>query len=95
MSREEIIKEAAADHWSCVCCGFDDPIADAKEESFIEGAEWADEHPKEGLVSLDKACEWLWNEIYERIDDSNIRESLYDDNYRADLVVAFREAMEE
>ena len=59
MSREEIIKEAAADHWSCVCCGFDDPIADAREESFIEGAEWADEHPKKGLVSLDKVCEWI------------------------------------
>lgn len=53
MTREEIIKEAAAEHRDCVCCGFDDPIADAQESSFIVGAEW--EH--ERLVK--KACEWL------------------------------------
>ncbi len=47
------------------------------------------------MISLDRACEWLWNEIYERIDDSEIRESLCDDNYRANLIGAFREAMEE
>lgn len=26
---------------------------------FISGAKWADEHPKEGLVNLKDACEWL------------------------------------
>lgn len=63
-------------------------------DDMIEGL--ADEvEPQEKMVSLDKACEWLWNEIYERIDDSEIRESLYDDNYRVNLVAAFREAMEE
>ena len=89
MIREEIIKDAAADHRDTVCCGFDDPIADAQEASFLVGAEW--EHKR----LIEKAWEWLWNEIYERIDDSRIRESLCDDNYRANLVAAFREAMEE
>ena len=61
-------------------------------DEMIEGI--ADE-PQEKMISLDKACEWLWNEIYERIDDSKIRESLCDDSYRANLVAAFREAMDE
>lgn len=26
---------------------------------FLTGVEWADEHPKEGLVSIDEACEYL------------------------------------
>ena len=26
---------------------------------FVAGAKWADENPKDGLVSLDKVCEWL------------------------------------
>lgn len=89
MALEEIIKEAAAEHRDCVCCGFYDPIADDKEASFIVGAEW--EHKR----LVEKACEWLWDEIYERIDDSEIRESLCEDSYRANLVAAFREAMEE
>jgi hypothetical protein len=53
MAREEIIKEAAAEHRDCVCCGFYDPIADDKEASFIAGAEW--EHKR----LVEKACEWL------------------------------------
>lgn len=53
MTREEIIKKAAAEHRDIVCCGFDDPIADAQEESFIEGAEW--EHKR----LVEKACEWI------------------------------------
>ena len=27
--------------------------------AFIDGANWADENPKKGLVSIDKVCEWL------------------------------------
>lgn len=45
MKRKEQIQDAAADHRDCVCRSFDDPIADAREASFIEGAEWSDEHP--------------------------------------------------
>ena len=95
MKREkQIIKEAEKliDHYEMF---IDWEYERGLKEGFEKGAKWADEHPKKGLVSIDKACEWLWNEIYERIDDSEIRESLYDDNYRANLVAAFREAMEE
>lgn len=45
MKRKEQIQDAAAEHRDCVCCGFYDPVADAREESFIEGAEWSDENP--------------------------------------------------
>lgn len=27
--------------------------------SFIAGAEWADEHPREGLISINKVVDWL------------------------------------
>lgn len=27
--------------------------------SFIQGAEWADENPKKGLVNIDEVCEWI------------------------------------
>lgn len=50
MPREEQIQDAAADHKDCVCCGFDDPIADAQEESFIEGAKWADSNPNPEII---------------------------------------------
>lgn len=51
---------------------------------FLTGVEWADEHPKEGLVSLDKACEYL---------ESAIRPYM---GYSAtcDFVDAFRKVME-
>ena len=50
MTREEIIKEAAAEHRDTVCCGFDDTMADAQEESFIVGAEWADSNPNPEII---------------------------------------------
>lgn len=28
---------------------------------FLSGVEWADENPKEGLVSIEKAAEWVKN----------------------------------
>lgn len=57
MKRKEQIQNAAADHRDWVCCGFIDPIADAREASFIEGAEWADK------TMIDKACKWLRSNV--------------------------------
>lgn len=31
------------------------------ENGLIDGANWADENPKEGLVSIEKAAEWVKN----------------------------------
>ena len=63
MKRKEQIQDAAADHRDAVCCGFYDPVADARQDSFVCGAEWADEHPKPGMINkqkfIEKAREWL------------------------------------
>lgn len=53
MQRKEQIQDAAADHRDWVCCGFIDPVTDARQESFVEGAEWADD------TMLEKVCKWL------------------------------------
>lgn len=53
MAREEQIRTAALEH-----CG-DTYMKEIAYAMFCFGAKWADEHPKKGLVSIDKACEWL------------------------------------
>ena len=54
------------------------------EDGFKDGADWADENPKEGLVNIDKACEYL---------ESAIRPYM---GYSAtcDFVDSFRKVME-
>ena len=53
------------------------------ELAFKEGAKWADEHPKEGMVSIDKVCDWLVVNA-----EDNVESAL-------DLVAKFKRAMEE
>lgn len=69
MSREKEIEQAMknsvvetiyASGW-----GITLQATDLLECAFTKGAEWADENPKEGLVSIDKVCEWLKNNVYE------------------------------
>ena len=62
MTREEQIEKAEIKYFDETCFDGCDYIGEAaKTAAFIAGAEWADEHPKEGLASLDKVCEWLEN----------------------------------
>lgn len=65
------------------------PIDSLEADSIMEGIEWADEHPKDGLVSIDKVCEWLKNNTW----------VLYKKNeYEVEiknLLNDFRKAMEE
>ena len=87
MTREEQIRKNANAYTLSVFGELDDfwDVTDG----FVDGAKWADENPKEGLVSIDKACEWLGNrDIMERI--LHCRTSLIDD-----YVKEFRKAMEE
>ena len=37
----------------------------SKISTFIDGAKWADEYPKKGMVSLEKVEEWLYKNFYE------------------------------
>ena len=53
MTREDEIRNASSDHRDWVCYGFIDFVADARRDSFVEGAKWADK------TMIDKACEWL------------------------------------
>ena len=86
MTREEItnsrayqVSKAALEYYNEHHQDKDIDLTDA----FEEGAKWADENPKEGLVSIDKVCEWLDNHI----DD-------YGHDYYDELITDFRKAME-
>lgn len=48
-------------------------------EGIIIGAKWADKNPKDGMVSIDNACEWLRNNI-----DFYV-ETKYDEDFRVDI----------
>lgn len=39
-------------------------IDSLESDSIMEGIVWADEHPKDGLVSIDEVCEWLKNNTW-------------------------------
>lgn len=74
MTREEeiIIEfEAASNH----------RYNDDAKSLIISAMEWADEHPRKGLVDIDEACEWLRT--------TNIGAFPYK------LIVEFRKAMEQ
>lgn len=38
------------------------PLKRCRKGGFVAGAKWADEHPREGLVDIEKVCEW-WSEV--------------------------------
>lgn len=57
MEREEEIEKAAAKFdgsMDCVGC-------------FIGGAEWADQHPRKGLVDIENACQKLEKCMYDNL----------------------------
>lgn len=52
--------------------------------SFIQkGAEWADEHPKEGLVSIGKVIDWLMQHINDYIVRGRDIDKMFDDLRKA------------
>lgn len=50
-------------------------------EAFIEGAKWADEHPNENLVDINKATQWVRNILIGTVADGVI------DNIVRDFVI--------
>jgi len=96
MKREEQIKEASIDFQiatnpRCIAGG---AFADFAREmnvnqSFIEGAKWADQHPKEGLVDVEKVEQWI-KECFAFLNDAGHH------NFKVDKFIEnFRIAMEE
>lgn len=72
MTREEEIKLVAD-------CAVTDERYNEFKEGVIWGAKWADTNPKKRMINIDKACEWLRNNI-----DFYI-ETNYDDDFRVDI----------
>lgn len=58
--KELAIKEAHRQGFTSSLCP-EDELDDDLGWGFLTGVEWADEHPKEGLVSIEKAAEWVKN----------------------------------
>ena len=104
MTREEQILNKAIDYSEIEenFLEYDDcgDVCDDKtfiEKAFIEGAKWADENPKEGLVSIDKVCEYLDNALYEVVSGiSGLPDVMSIENTTMeDFIKNFRKAMEE
>ena len=78
MTRDEEIKLVAE-------CAVTDEKYNEFKEGVIWGAKWADKNPKKGLISIDKACEWLESAIRPYAGYNNT----------VDIIESFRKAMEE
>lgn len=99
MKRDEQIKEYLKER--------NIPMDSLEANSIIEGIEWADEHPKEGLISIDKACEWLEDNLFDHAQDEEEVEIEWDPSITTNLIVCdyfnsiddcindFRKTMEE
>ena len=87
MSREEEIKQAAKNRAD----QYEHPVDwNNCYHHYIQGAEWADQHPRKGLWDSEKVCNILRNKI-----DSNW---FYEKLERADynsIIEDLRKAMEE
>ena len=64
MKREEQIEEAGKIYSeTCVALKFPAKRFNLKVSDIIaahrNGAEWADEHPKEGMVNIEDVCTWI------------------------------------
>lgn len=53
MEREKEISNAAEQYVE----GFHSAIKRMCKECFVDGVKWADQHPRKGLVDIEKACE--------------------------------------
>lgn len=83
MTREEEIKQAAKNRAD----QYEHPVDwNNCYHHYIQGVEWADQHPRKGLVDIEKACEWLSDYIKYF--------NLWEDGTQRD-VEEFRKAMEE
>ena len=90
MTREEQIDKFAQSKMDCEFWN------ESLYEGIKIGAKWADRNPKDGLVSIDKVCEWLAlhissEDIFD--DETYLTVNLYDN--MVDFIKAFRKAMEE
>ena len=67
MTREEEIQEAA-EHYEQVdatnlACDYGWGDRDIQQQCFKAGVEWADQHPRKGLVDIEKVCDFIEENI--------------------------------
>lgn len=58
MTREELLKKYLEER--------NIPITSLEANSILEGVEWADEHPKKGLISIDE----MYSQLKEKLTDT-------------------------
>lgn len=99
MTRKEQIKEKAHELGQvyfpdeCNIWARQNYEAQNVESACMKMAEWIDEHPKEGMVSLDKVCEWLDNNFMNLIWGAT--RSVYSGNFATvdEMIESFNNAM--
>lgn len=103
MSREEEIKQAAKNRAD----QYEHPVDwNNCYHHYIQGAEWADQHPREGLWDADKVCKWISERIGidqkieinsdgEPLADSYIAYCIARQNAADTMIKDLRKAMEE
>ena len=67
MTRKEKIQEAA-EHYEQVdatnlACDYGWGDRDIQQQCFKAGVEWADQHPRKGLVDIEKVCDFIEENI--------------------------------
>lgn len=87
MTRKEEINEQS----------FVNGFNDHDKEIFTIGAEWADEHPKEGFIDINKIYEWFYTYFYVHPHDCHVVQYDSDEPFEDidDFVEQFKKAMEE
>lgn len=62
---------------------------------FMAGAQWADQHLKDNLVDIDKACEWINDNYFEYLQPISYYEQLKNSIDINDFVNDFKKYAEE
>ena len=96
MTREEQITQFS-ELETTLCKRISNDYGCALEEGIIIGAKWADKNPKEGLVSIDKVCEYLQDVLYEVATGVTCTPDVMsiESTTMEDFINNFRKAMEE
>lgn len=85
MTREKKIEQAADEHFAHSWRG-------SVKDAFAEGAQWADQHLKDNLVDIEKACDAIKHLLGRYV----IRNFNFGDSYDIDELVAdFKKYAEE
>ena len=64
-------------------------------KAYMAGAQWADEHPKEGFIDINKIYEWFYTYFYVHPHDCHVVQYDSDEPFEDmdDFVEQFRKAM--